>query len=100
MSLVASLDGLPLMGLTAPGLLGVAILMIMTGKLWPNNAYQQKVVECQKWQAAYEAERAARVVSDAQTVELLEISKTTHAVTVAMFDVVRQAGGPYVVPKD
>lgn len=95
-----TLEGIPLVGLTAPGLLGLAILMLMTGKLWTNAAYQQKTQECDKWQSAYNAEREARAKSDSQTVELLEVSKTTHAVTVAMFDVIRQSGGSNVVSKD
>lgn len=102
--MITTIEGIPLVGLTAPGLLGFAILMLMTGKLWTNAAYQQKVRECDKWQDAYEAEREARTISDSQTVELLEVSKTTHAVTVAMFDTIRlqqaKSGGAHVVPKD
>jgi hypothetical protein len=93
-------EGIPLYGLTAPALLGLAVLLLMTGRLVPRSTLLDKSKEATQWREAYESEREARASSDAQTVELLEVSKTTHAVTVAMFDVIRQAGGPHVVSKE
>ena len=86
-------DGVPIVGLTAPTLLGIAVLLMLTGKIVPRSTLIDKTKEASDWKAAYEAEREARASSDAQTVELLEVSKTNHAITVAMFDVIRQAGG-------
>lgn len=76
---------IPIAGLTAPTLLGIFVLMMFTGKIWSNNAYQEKVKEAERWRSAYEAEREARIESDKQTTELLEVTKTTHAVITAMF---------------
>ena len=73
------IEGIPLTGLTAPALLGIAILMLFTGKLWTNSAFQEKCSEAERWRLAYEAERAARLESEAQTKELLEVAKTTQA---------------------
>lgn len=95
------IEGIPLVGLTAPGLLGLFVLLFFVGQIVPRKTLVDKQREADQWREAYQAEREARVNSDAQTVELLEVSKTTHAISVAMFDVIRQAGGnPYVVPKD
>lgn len=94
------MDGVPLVGLTAPGLLGLAILLLLTGRIVPRMTLEDKVKECEAWKTAYEKEREARAVSESQTAELLEVSKTTHAVTVAMFDVIRQTGGTRVVPEE
>ena len=91
-----------MMGLTAPALLGIAVLMLLLGHIVPRSILEDKKREASEWKAAYEAEREARAIIDRQTGELLEVSKTTHALTVAMFDVVRkksqEAGDTDVVP--
>lgn len=90
------LDGIPLASLTPAALLGIAILFIIVGRLIPRSTYLDKVKECEKWQAAYETSEKARVASDAQTRELLELAKTTNRIVQAMFDVTeraRQSGG-------
>lgn len=79
------LENIPLIGLSAPAILSVAIMMLLTGKLWTNSAYQEKKLEADRWREAYEAEREARNLSDKQTEELLEVTKTTHAFIVAVF---------------
>ena len=95
------LDGFPIADLTAPTLLGFAVLMLILGRLVPRSTYQDKLVEAEKWRLAYEAERKARATSDAQTVELLELAKTTHSIIVALFGTAastRPPGEAYVVP--
>ena len=96
----AMFEGIPLVGLTAPTLLGIAILLLLVGRIVPRATLEDKKQEAADWKAAYETEREARIKSDAQTGELLEVSKTTHAITVAMFDVIRsttqQVGGTHV----
>jgi hypothetical protein len=72
------LDGLPIKDLSLATLLGVAILLIMLGRLVPRPTYNEKKEEAERWRLAYERERDAREVSDRQTVELLELAKTTH----------------------
>jgi len=94
-----NLEGLqiPVVGLTAPTLVGIIILMILNGKLWTNSAYQQKCNEAEKFEKAYEAEREARHTSEKQTAELLELAKTTHSFIVATFqnsEQIRLSGGP------
>lgn len=79
------IEGIPIIDLTAPALLGVAILMLLLGKLVPWTTYQEKIKEAERWREAYEAEHQARLVSDAQTTELLEVTKSTHDVLSAIF---------------
>lgn len=97
-------EGIPVVSLTAPALLGITILLLLMGRIVPRVTLQDKTQEAADWKSAYEAERDARARSNLQTIELLEVSKTTHAITVAMFDVVRQdmrrMGGTDVVPKE
>lgn len=89
------LDGIPIVGLTAPSLLGVAILLLLTGRLIPRSTWLDKAKEADQWRKAYEAEREARSTSDAQTAELLELAKTTHSFITAVFtnsERIRQSG--------
>lgn len=78
-------EGIPVVQLTPPVLLGIAILMLLTGRLIPRFTYQEKVKEADLWRQAYEAERSARTVSDAQTRELLEIARTSEQFLGAVF---------------
>lgn len=70
------LDGISIIGLTPAGLLLLVVLMVLTGRLVPRSMYQEKKSEADRWHAAYELERTARLASDSQTRELLELAKT------------------------
>ena len=82
-----SVPEIQLVDLTAPTLLGVAILLLLTGRLVPRVFVKDKEEECLHWREAYEAEREARLTSDGQTIELLELAKTTNALMTALFQV-------------
>lgn len=93
-------DGLSAANVTPAVLLGIAVLLIFLGRLIPWPTYRDKSAECERWHKAYEVEREARVTSNAQTVELLELAKTSHSILVAWFGTVgttRQSGGADVV---
>lgn len=95
------LDGLPIAELTAPGLLGIAILLLLLGKLVPKSTLTDKAKEADRWREAYELERKRADTSDAQTADLLELAKTTHNIIVAVFGAeerTRRSGEAYVVP--
>lgn len=97
---MTELAGIPIAGLTAPALLGISILMILTGKLWTNNAYQQKVQEADRWKEAYEKEREARSEANQQSRELLEVARTTRHIVEALFQTAtNNRGGTDVLPK-
>jgi len=63
---------------SAPTLLGIAVLLLLLGLLVPRKYLMDKEREAERWRKAYEAERTARAISDAQTAELLELTKTTY----------------------
>lgn len=95
------LEGLPVVNLTASTLLGIFVLMLFLGKIVPSSILKDKAEECERYRLAYEAEREARATSDAQTVELLELAKTTHDILVAMFKAtehIQQSGGADALP--
>ena len=102
-------EGIPLIGLTAPTLLGIAVLLMFTGRLVPRVTLQDKIAECDKWREAYEAERLARATSEAQTSELLEGIKANHDIITALFETIQlvdtiqkvntHAGGDDALPK-
>lgn len=94
-------EGIPIVGLTAPTLLGITVLLLLTGRIMPRSAYMDKARESELWRQAYEKEREARATSNGQTIELLDAIKTNHAVVSAMFEVVkekRRSGGPHEAP--
>lgn len=80
------LQGLPVETLSSPAaLLGLAIFMIFMGILIPRRFYKEVCDERDRWREAYEVQRERADKSDAQTAELLEVTKTTHAFIVAIF---------------
>jgi hypothetical protein len=99
---IAMFDGIPLNDLTAPTLVGIAVLLVMLGGLVPRWLYKAKEQECQRWQKAYEAERDARKTSESQSAELLEFAKATYHILDALFvntEYSQQSGGAHrVVP--
>lgn len=80
------LDGISLIGLTPAGLLLITVLMILTGRLVPRYVHQNVLQERDQWKAAYEAERAARALSDSQTRELLEVAKASEKFLAAVVE--------------
>lgn len=93
-----TLDGVPLVGLTAPALLGIAFLMVLTGRLVPRSVLKEREEESERWRLAYEAEREARIVSDGQTSKLLVAVETNRDVLLALFKALNTdidgTGGP------
>lgn len=87
------LDGIPMSDLTASALVGIAVLLIFTGRLVPKNVWQEKSSEADRWRSAYEIEREARAASEEHNTELLELAKTTHAIVVAAFKPTKEGGG-------
>lgn len=78
---------IPLEDLSSSVLLGLCVLLILTGRLVPRAILKDKDAESERWRNAYEAEREARAVSDEQTADLVELARTTN-------DIVSVAFGP------
>ena len=97
------LDGfdLGLTDLSASALLAVSVIFILTGRLVPRATLQDKGLEAERWRAAYEAERDARSTADAQTLQLIELARTTHDIVEVAFRPkyeLRLSGGDDAVP--
>lgn len=96
------INGIPLLGLSSPVLLGFAILLLLTGRLVPRLTYRDKAEEAERWRQAYETEREARALSNKQTIELLEVTRLTNDIVTAAFGshgVIRPQGGSHVDPQ-
>ena len=78
------IDGVPVSVLSASALLGLAVLMLLTGRLVPRVNLMDKIREADRWREAYEKERETSSLANAQVSELLEVAKTTHAIISAM----------------
>lgn len=95
-------EGIPLADFAPATLVGIAFLLVMFGRLVPWWLYKDKCKDSDRWREAYEAERAARLVSDKQNAELLEFAKATHSILDALFvstaESSRQGGTHRVVP--
>lgn len=78
------LESLDIGTLSASALLGIAILLVLSGLLVPRRTLTDVNKEAERWRKAYETERDARNLSDAQTKELLEVAKTTHAIVASI----------------
>lgn len=63
------------------GMLGLAIYLILTGRLWPRNTVDELLTqarsETQVWRDAYEKSETARTEQGAQLAELVEHSRVT-----------------------
>lgn len=65
---------------SAPALLGLAVFLVLTGKIPSKGAYEDCKRERDAWKEAYMTEREARTAADAQVSQLMELAKTSTAV--------------------
>lgn len=90
---VEGVTGIPLAILTPSALLGLVVFMLLTGRIVPRSALEDKQQETNRWREAYEAEKLSRSIVEKQNSEFLEVAKTTHAVLDATFGSGRQEAG-------
>jgi hypothetical protein len=76
--------GVPLIALTTPTLLGIAILMVLTGRLVPRSTYDDKAEEANKWQAAHKVSEEARLSQTRQMDAVMEVGETVKNVLTAL----------------
>lgn len=91
------LTDLPLVGLTAPGVLLFAVILLLTGHIVPRKHLKDKETEILRWKQAYETEREARMVSDNQTSKLLVGIEVNRDLMIAFMKIVKPeaaSGGP------
>ena len=80
---------IPITGLTAPGILGLAVILLLTGYIVPRKYLVDKETEILRWKKAYETEREARIVSDSQTGQLLVAIEANRDLMSALLTVVK-----------
>jgi hypothetical protein len=73
-----SFADISVLDLTSSGLLGLAVIMILTGLIVPRRTHVDKSLEADRWREAYEVEREARAVAEAQSRELIERTRRIH----------------------
>jgi hypothetical protein len=99
---VEMVDGISIKDLSIATLLGIAILLIIIGRLIPWWQYKEKCKESDRWREAYEKERESRLVMDKQNAELLEFARASYSILDALFvnttEFSRQGGAHRVVP--
>lgn len=71
-------EGIAIGELTPSVLLGIGVLLMFLGRLVPRSSLQDKINEAEQWRLAYETERTAHGIADAQTTKLLELANITH----------------------
>jgi hypothetical protein len=76
----SEVDGIPLVGLSAPVLLGIFFLMFMRGDIVPRKTYQDMMTDRDFWRQAHKESEDARRTSSKQVDTLIEGFKTVDAI--------------------
>jgi hypothetical protein len=82
--------GVPVAGLTAPVLLGIGILLILTGRLVPRRTYDDALRDRDRWQQAHSVSEEARLTQTKQLDAVLEVGETVKQVMLALDRVRRE----------
>lgn len=83
--------GIPVGDLTAPALVGIAVMMVFFGLLVPRWTYKEKAKESERWRLAFETERERANTADAQAAKVLEGQQTSHKLIEAIFEITSKA---------
>jgi hypothetical protein len=73
------IEGIPVGAYGPTALVGIAILLILTGKLVPRRTYDDVIHDRDEWRAAHRISETARAVAADQVEELLEHARTTDS---------------------
>lgn len=83
-----TIDGVPLVGLTAPTILGIFFIMFMRGDIIPGKVHRERVQdykeEAEAWKKAHDISENARSILNRQNSELIEVGKTVQAIAHAI----------------
>lgn len=84
MTLAEWFAGLPAGELSTAALLGLAVWLILTGKIVPKSTHEEVRQDRNEWKQAYINEARARSEQEAQIEKLLVLADTIHAVIAAL----------------
>jgi hypothetical protein len=85
--------GIPVGDLSAPVLLGLAIILILRGRLVPRSTYDDLRADRDQWREAHRLSEEARLTQTRQLDAVLEVGETVKNVMNAL-DSVRREGHP------
>ena len=77
-------DGVPILDLSSSAILGITVILILTGRIVPKHTCDNLREEVKSWREAYEKEREARLQLQNQNGLLLETARTSSAVLNAL----------------
>lgn len=78
------LEQIPVGVLAPSGLLALAVLLVLTGRLVPRSTYKDALEERDKWHKAADMSEHARDLDAEANRELLELARTTVALLRAL----------------
>jgi len=100
-ALANTLDSIPLYALTPSALIGIVVLLLLTGRLVPRRTLDDSLKREDQWRTAHGRSEDARMVSESARVEmtgqvreLLEHAKTADALIRSIQDVPPAAPDP------
>jgi hypothetical protein len=85
--------GIPVGDMSAPVLLGIAIVLILRGRLVPRSTYDDLRADRDQWREAHRLSEEARLTQTRQLDAVLEVGETVKNVMNAL-DSVRREGRP------
>lgn len=77
--------GFQLVDLGPVALAGLAVLLILTGRLVPRRTYDDIKHDRDEWRAAHRISETARIEAQAQMDEMLELGRTTTQIVRASY---------------
>lgn len=82
--MVEEVWGIPLGELTAPTLLGIAIVLILRGSLVPRKTHDDIINDRNQWREAHRISEEARLAQTKQLDAVLEVGETVKNVMTAL----------------
>lgn len=82
-------EGVPIVGLSAPVLLGIFVLLVFRGFLVPRKTYEDMKEDRDFWRAAHAVSEEARLMKDQQMEVVKEIGQSVTMFSRSLDEVIR-----------
>lgn len=86
------IEGIPVVGVTAPAVLLLVVILILRGQLIPRSTYLDIKEDRDQWRENCRQSEAARSMQDQQILELIEQSRTSTGLLQALAAAARVRG--------
>jgi hypothetical protein len=87
---VIDVDGVPVVGYTAPALLGMFVLMLMRGDIVSRKVHEDMKSDRDYWRSAHANSEAARLTSSKQVDVLVEGFRTVDVIATAIHSLAKE----------